>query len=347
MSDHNDRMYELEYPSPEVSGNSQSGPTLIVALQGYADAGHAVEASASHLLDALDHRLIASFNNDELIDYRSRRPVVVIENNEVISMDDLSLGLHVVRDNENKPFLVLAGPEPDLRWGDFSHAVADLADKFGVENTICLYAAPMMVPHTRPTVVTAHGNSADRLKGKVALDARLTVPGSAALKLEMLLKEQGKNVSGYTVHVPNYVAASSYPAATLKLLESIADSADLALPLLALERDAEKVHRQLMEQTSDSSEIQAVVTSLEQRYDEELERYYSQKAQTALPSDSEVPSGDELGAEFEKFLADLDSNSESDTSEDHEEETNESDNDGSDLGGSDANSTDFGEASES
>ena len=315
MSDNNDRMYELEYPSPEVSGQTAGGPTLIVALQGYADAGHAVESSSSHLMDALDHRLIASFNNDELIDYRSRRPVVVIEHNEVTSMDELNLGLHVVRDNDNKPFLMLSGPEPDLRWGDFSNAVVDLVEKFGVENTICLYAAPMTVPHTRPTVVTTHGNSTDRLKDQVSLDTRMTVPGSASLMLEKLLKDKGKNVSGYTVHVPHYVSASPYPAATLKLLQSIADSADLNLPLLALERDAEKVHRQLMEQTEESSEIQRVVDALEQQYDSELERYRNRHPQAVMPGESELPSGDEIGAEFEKFLADLDDQGGSDHKE--------------------------------
>lgn len=318
MSDNNDRMYELEYPSPEVSGSNAEGPTLIVALQGYADAGHAVEASSSHMLAALDHRLIASFNNDELIDYRSRRPAVVIEHNEVTEIDPLNLGLHVVRDTDNKPFLVLAGPEPDLRWGAFSNAVADLADKFGVENTICLYAAPMTVPHTRPTVVSTHGSSAHRLKDQFTMDTRLTVPGSASLMLEKVLAERGKNVAGYTVHVPHYVAASAYPAATLKLLQSISESANLNLPLMAIERDAEKVHRQLMDQTAESAEIQHVVGALEQQYDEELERYRDRHPQAVMPGESDLPSGDEIGAEFEKFLAGLDDNggsTESDSAE--------------------------------
>ncbi|MBD8030249.1 PAC2 family protein [Corynebacterium gallinarum] len=306
MSDNKESMYELEYPSPEVNGGGSEGPTLVVALQGYADAGHAVEASASHLMAALDHRLIASFNNDELIDYRSRRPTVVIDNNEVTEMDELQLGLHVVRDSDNKPFLVLSGPEPDLRWGAFTEAVSDLVDKFGVDQTICLYAAPMTVPHTRPTVVSAHGNCAELLKSRFSIDARISVPGSASLKLEKLLHTRGKNVAGYTVHVPHYVAASPYPAATLKLLQAVAETAELNLPLLSIERDAEKVQRQLTEQTSDSMEIQHVVGALERQYDEELERYREKNPQAVLPGETPVPSGDEIGAEFERFLANLD-----------------------------------------
>lgn len=304
MSDRQERMYELEYPSPEVSDISDT-TTLVVALQGYADAGHAVDASSSHLLAALDSRIIASFNTDELVDYRSRRPAVTIDHNEVTEMDELQLGLHVVKDSDEKPFLLLSGPEPDLRWGAFSNAVADLVEKFGVDQTICLYAAPMAVPHTRPMVVSAHGNSPDLVASQFSLDARVTVPGSAALQLERLLNKQGRNVGGYTVHVPHYVAASPYPAAALKLLESVADTAGLNLPLLSLERDAERVARQLAEQTGDSTEIQTVVLALEQQYDEELERYQKKHPQAVLPGE-ELPSGEEIGAEFEKFLATLD-----------------------------------------
>ena len=158
MSQEQPRMYELEYPSPDMSASDTEGPTLIVALQGYADAGQAIDASAQHILAALEHGLVASFNNDELVDYRSRRPTVVLDHNRIADVDPLEIGLHVVRDNAGKPFLLLTGPEPDMRWSAFTKAVADLAERFGVSQTLCLYSAPMAVPHTRPLVVTAHGN---------------------------------------------------------------------------------------------------------------------------------------------------------------------------------------------
>ena len=79
MEDNNRKMYELEFPVPAVSQPGKEGPTMVVALQGYADAGHAVDQSSSYLLAALDHRPVASFNNDEFIDYRSRRPMTTID----------------------------------------------------------------------------------------------------------------------------------------------------------------------------------------------------------------------------------------------------------------------------
>ncbi|AZA11585.1 PAC2 family protein [Corynebacterium gerontici] len=309
MQDGNNRMYELEFPAPDVRGNAQDGPTLIVALDGYADAGMAVDASAEHLLNALDHRMVASFNSDELIDYRSRRPAVVIENDSIASAQDLNLEMQVLKDANGKPFLLLSGPEPDLRWNAFTEAVGDLVKRFGVQKTICLYAAPMTVPHTRPLVVSAHGNDPELVADNFHLDSRITVPGSAALQLERLLHEQGRAVAGFTAHVPHYLSASPYPQATLSLLETIASSTGLRFPLGSLEQDARKVAAQVEEQVAGSREIEAVVSQLEQQYDEELERYREANPQAVLPGEGRIPSSEELGAEFEQFLAHLDDRS--------------------------------------
>ncbi|AKK08970.1 PAC2 family protein [Corynebacterium testudinoris] len=306
MQDNERGMYELEYPTPEMGAGAKNGPTLIVALQGYADAGHAVEASADHLLAALDSRPVASFNNDELIDYRSRRPAVTMDHHRITDIEDISLGMRVVKDNAGTPFLLLSGPEPDLRWEAFTEAVADLAEKFGVEQTICLYSAPMAVPHTRPLVVSGHGNSPALMGGMFTYDSKLVMPGSASMMIERALHKRGRNVGGYTAHVPHYLAASSYPEATRELLTSVAQAADLEFPLGSLTHDMERVAAQLGEQIEDSAEIQHVVRQLEHQFDEELENYRSRNPQAMLPSERDMPTGDEIGEEFERFLATLD-----------------------------------------
>lgn len=300
-------MYELEYPAPVIKDDSAegNGPTMIVAMNGYADAGMSVEASANHLKAALNNRQLASFNNDELIDYRSRRPAVTISNDRTSDIESTELGIKVLRDNAGKSFLLLSGPEPDMRWEAFSKAVVNLVEKFDVKNTIMLYAAPMPVPHTRPTVVTAHGNSQELTGRMVKMDSTIIVPGSAALFLEKALDDKGRNVAGYTVHVPHYLASSSYPQGTYHLLSSIATAAGLNIPLGSLEADIERMNNQLQEQVMDSEEITGVVHQLEQQYDEYIERYRSAHPQAIMPGEEAVPSADELGEEFQAFLAQL------------------------------------------
>ncbi|MDY3127918.1 MAG: PAC2 family protein [Corynebacterium sp.] len=301
MQEQNRPMYEMEYPAPAVNQR----PTLVVALEGYADAGFAVESSANHLKAALESRPLATFNTDELIDYRSRRPAATLETDSTVEMESMDLDIRVMKDISDKPFLLLSGPEPDLRWKAFTQAVTDLVKRFDVENTICLYAAPMPVPHTRPMVVTAHGNSKDLIGHMVHMDQKLIVPGSAQLMLEKVLAQAGRNVAGYTAHVPHYLASSSYPQATFELLDAIASAVGLDLPLKVLEKDMERVNNQVTEQVSDSEEVLGVVHALEQQYDAYIERYRQEHPQAIMPGEKDVPSGEEIGAEFQQFLAKL------------------------------------------
>ena len=305
MTDNERHMYELEYPAPAVGGGP-AGPTLIVAMQGYADAGHAVEGAAEHLKAALESRTVATFSNDELIDYRSRRPIVTMAHSEITGMEDLQLDIRVLRDTNGTSFLLLSGPEPDLRWEAFSDAVAGLADRFNVDKTICLYSAPMGAPHTRPLVVSAHGNDRELVGTMYTFDGMVTVPGSAAIMIERVLHKRGHKVAGYTAHVPHYVSASPYPAATHQLLQSVSDASGLQFPLRSVEHDMQRVSRQLAEQTAASQEISQVVAALEQHYDAEMEEYRNRHPNAMMPGESQMPTGDEISEAFENFLSAID-----------------------------------------
>ena len=300
--DEGHEMYEMQFPAPDV-GPKNGGLTMVVALQGYADAGLAVAGSAGHLIDALDHRPLVNFNNDELVDYRSRRPAVTMVGDAVADSAELELSLQVVRDNAGKPFLLLSGPEPDLRWDAFSQAVADLVERFDVRRTVSLYSAPMTVPHTRPLGIIAHGNDRELLAGHRTWGQRVTVPGAASLRIELELNRRGRTTCGFTAQVPHYVAASDYPLAALRLLEAVADAGDLEFPLTALERESDKVAELLAEQARESEEVAGIVRMLEHQHDEEERRRSTLESNPLVRADGSMPSADELGAEFERFLA--------------------------------------------
>lgn len=297
------RMYDMEFPAPEVRP-AEGRLTMVVALQGYADAGMAVGGSAEHLVGALEHRTVVSFHNDELIDYRSRRPAVTMAGDEIAAMKELSLTLQVLRDDSGKPFLLLSGPEPDFRWDGFSEAVADLAERYDVGRTVSLYAAPMTVPHTRPLGLICHGNDPEVLARNRTWGQRVTVPGAASLRLELELSRRGRSSCGFTAQVPHYIAQSEYPEAILTLLRAVADTGGLDLPLAALEREAGRVRGMLDEQVRDSAEVARIVELLEQQYDEEARRRELLESSPLVRPDGSTPTADELGAEFERFLAD-------------------------------------------
>ena len=295
-----DRMYELEFPAPTLSSSDGRGPVLIHALEGFSDAGHAVRLAAEHLKESLESELVASFAIDDLLDYRSRRPMMTFKTDHFTDYDEPDLNLYALRDSLGTPFLLLAGLEPDLQWERFVIAVRLLAERLGVRRTIGLGAIPMAVPHTRPVTLTAHSSDRSLIADHQPWVGEVQVPSSASNLLEFRMAQHGHEAVGYTAHVPHYLSQTGYPAAAEALLEQAAKSAALQLPLRALTEAAETVRAKVDEQVEASPEIAQVVDALERQYDAFLA---AQENRSLLARDEDLPSGDELGAEFERFLA--------------------------------------------
>jgi predicted ATP-grasp superfamily ATP-dependent carboligase len=295
-----DRMYELEVPAPQLASTDGRGPVLIHALEGFSDAGHAVRLAAEHLKSSMDTELVASFAIDDLLDYRSRRPTMTFKTDHFTHYEDPQLSLYALRDSLGTPFLLLAGLEPDLQWERFVTAVRLLAERLGVRRTIGLGAIPMAVPHTRPVSMTAHSNNRDLIADHQPWVGEVQVPGSVSNLLEFRMAQHGHEAVGFTVHIPHYLAQTDYPAAAEALLEQVAESASLQFPLTALHEAAAAVRSKIDEQVEASDEVAQVVGALERQYDAFVA---AQENRSLLARDEDLPSGEELGAEFERFLA--------------------------------------------
>jgi predicted ATP-grasp superfamily ATP-dependent carboligase len=293
-------MYELEFPAPQLSSPDGRGPVLVHALEGFSDAGHAIRLAAAHLKNSLDTELVASFAIDELLDYRSRRPLMTFKTDHFTHYEDPELSLYALHDSVGTPFLLLAGMEPDLKWERFVTAVRLLAERLGVRQTIGLGTIPMAVPHTRPITMTAHSNNRELIADFTPWIAEVQVPGSASNLLEYRMAQHGHEVVGFTVHVPHYLAQTDYPAAAQALLEQVAKAAALEFPLTALTEAAVDIRAKIDEQVESSAEVAQVVAALERQYDAFIA---AQENRSLLTRDGDLPSGDELGAEFERFLA--------------------------------------------
>ncbi|BBY96988.1 proteasome assembly chaperone family protein [Mycolicibacterium fallax] len=293
-------MYELEFPGPQLGSADGRGPVLIHALEGFTDAGHAAKLAAAHLKASLESELVASFAIDELLDYRSRRPVMTFKTDHFTDYDNPQLSLYALRDSLGTPFLLLSGLEPDLKWERFVTAVRLLAEHLGVRLTVGLGSIPMAVPHTRPVTLTAHSNNRELISEHIPWVGEVQVPGSAANLLEYRMAQHGHEVIGFTAHVPHYLAQSNFPPAAVTLLEQVCAAAGLALPMAELAAQGAEITTKIAEQVAENPEIASVVTALESQYDAFVS---AQENRSLLARDEDLPSGDELGAQFEQFLA--------------------------------------------
>jgi hypothetical protein len=288
-------LYELADDLPALDS-----PVLIQALTGFVDAGSAIQLSRDTLLEHLDGRVLATFDLDQLLDYRSRRPPMIFVEDHWDSYDQPTLALHLLHDQLGTPFLLLAGPEPDLQWERFIAAVTSLLEKFGASVTIGLNAIPMAVPHTRPVGVTAHATDQRLLGDRESWLQRVQVPASVGNLLEFRLGESGHDALGFAAHVPHYLAQTTYPQASETLLDSVSSSTGLALPTGPLREAAKLVRNEVDKQVADDEQAGRLVVSLEEQYD----AFVRGRAGNLLADDpGPLPTAEELGAELERFLA--------------------------------------------
>ena len=287
---------------PELDGQS---PVLLHALEGFLDAGHAGALAVTHLLGDDPGRVVASFEVDEFFDYRARRPPLTFAEDHYEGYEAPRLVVRLQEDAAGTPYLLLHGPEPDTHWEAFSRAVASVVERFSVRLVVGIGSVPMAVPHTRPVTLTNHANNRELLVQSNPWGGEIRVPSSAQSLLEIRLGEAGHDACGFVAHIPHYVAQLDYPHASAALLESVGGVTDLVWDLEPLRVAGEKRLGEIVQQIEDSAEVREVVTGLEQQYDA-YHRAAADPAANLLAESRDLPSGEELGAEFERFLAGLD-----------------------------------------
>jgi len=248
--------------------------------------------------------VVATFEVDEFHDYRARRPAMSFVRDHYEQYDAPRLVVRLLGDDAGTPYLLMHGPEPDNKWEAFAATVRHVVERLGVSRVIGLGAVPMAVPHTRPIAITHHANNPELLAADSPWRGELRIPSSAQSLLELRLGETGHDATGFVAHIPHYLAQLDYPEASVSLLEHVERSGSIAVDLTTLRTAARERDEEIATYLSANSEVLEVVQALEQQYDAFARA--EQEGNSLLAENEPIPTGEEIGRQFEQFLAGLD-----------------------------------------
>lgn len=269
-------------------------PVLVVNLDGWIDAGQAAGTAMSTLRELVDPRLVATFDGDELLDHRARRPVLRIEHGVDRELRWPEIRLEAGTAAGGRAVLLLSGPEPDMRWHRFTGEVVSLASRLGVRMVVGLGAFPAPVPHTRPVRLAATSTDAS-LAGQIGVvPAVIEVPAGAQGVLEHAFGRAGVPAVGLWARVPHYASALPYPAGAAALLDRLGPLVDVEVDTANLHAAAAVTAKHIDQLIAGSDDHAALVRQLELSHDEE--------EGLAATQFGDLPSGDEIAAELERFL---------------------------------------------
>jgi proteasome assembly chaperone (PAC2) family protein len=272
--------------------NKLERPLLVLGCEGWIDAGFGGISATNRLLADTPTEVLATFDTDLLLDQRARRPIMRIENGVNVGLTWPEITLRWGANRSGRSLLVLSGPEPDLRWRQFTSEVVALGRQLGVELVIGMGAFPAPVPHTRPVRLSATATTPELARAVGFLPATIEVPAGIHASLERGFADAGVAAVGLWAQVPHYTAAMPYPAASAALLDKLAEMGGFTIDSSALHAAAEQTFAQIEQLIANSDEHLAMVRQLERQLDQA----------PAGGGLGPIPSGDELAAELERFL---------------------------------------------
>src|SRR5699024_7822224 len=142
-----------------------------------------------------------TFDIDQLLDYRARRPQLRFDGRRFSDYEAPALELHLVKDQMQRPFLLLIRPEPGYQWDRFVAAVMLLVEQLDGGLFSFGDALPLPVPRTRPLGVSTLGTAEELIAGLTTWAPKGRIASGVAQLLELRAGGAGHRASGYTLFV--------------------------------------------------------------------------------------------------------------------------------------------------
>ena len=266
-------------------------PILVAAFEGWFDAGESATAAVEWLQTRYDAPLVASIPAEEYFDFTQRRPEVRLDDDgdRMILWPDNDVHAANV-DGHDHDLLLLGGVEPHLRWNAFCDSVLEVVHDCHCALVVTLGAMVAGVPHTRPATVT--GSTTNReLAGRLGL-GQPTYQGPTGIvgTLHQRLHVADVPTVSLRVGIPHYVAGPPNPKGTMALLQHLEHVTGFRTGWADLEPAVSEWEQRVNAAVADDDDVLEYVRQLEDEVDRRIER--------------DLPSGDDLAAEFERFLRD-------------------------------------------
>jgi proteasome assembly chaperone (PAC2) family protein len=269
-------------------------PVLVAGFEGWNDAADASSTAATWLTQhEASATRVATIDPEEHFDFQARRPHVQLVGGVTRELRWPENVFFTVR-REERDLIVLRGIEPSYRWRSFCTAVLDVARTTNCELVVTLGALLADVPHTRTARITGTSTDEDLVQRLGLASSRYEGPTGIVGVLHDACRAASVPSVSLWAPVPHYLAAPPNPPATLALLQRVAALVGLELDLRRLERTAEAWREKVDEVTAADEDVRGYVETLEERYDAEQGSDDSWGAN--------LPTGDELATEVERFL---------------------------------------------
>jgi hypothetical protein len=267
---------------------SLTDPVVVVAFEGWNDAGDAATGAVEHLELIWDATPLAALDPEDYYDFQVNRPTVSLIGGVSRRIEWPTTRISVARPaGSDRDVVLIRGIEPNMRWRGFCEELIAILRELDVSIVVALGALLADTPHTRPTPVTGTAYDADSARTYGLETSRYEGPTGILGVFQDACVQAGLPAISFWAAVPHYVSQPPSPRATVALLHRVEEVLELPVPLGALPEQAEDWVKTVDEMAAEDSEVVEYVRSLEER---------------ATEVDLSQANGDQIAREFERYL---------------------------------------------
>jgi len=268
-------------------------PTFVCAFKGWNDGAESASLALGYLAGQWNAERIGTIDPEEFFDFQVSRPTVRLVQGRTREIEwPETVISKAVPPSGDHDIVLLLGLEPNLRWRTFCETIIGLAKEVGADRIVTLGALLADVPHTRPVQITGIASDPELVERYSFGDTRYEGPTGVVAVLHDCCANAGLESVSLWAPVPHYVAAVASPKAALALIEQFKSVTGLPVDTAELVEATTEYERRLDEAVEREPEVKQLVEKLEQQIDE---------AETTL---GDIPSGDSIAREFQRYLRD-------------------------------------------
>jgi proteasome assembly chaperone (PAC2) family protein len=277
-------------------------PALVCAFQGWNDGGEAASSAARYLMERWEAVSFGRIDAEEFYDFQVNRPVVRLENG-VSRVIDWPHPTFAAASPAGRDVVFLTAPEPSVRWRSFTQAVLDAGSALGADMLVTLGGFLTDVPHGRDVPVVGSARDEAEAQRLGLSHSRYEGPTGILGVLHEAANRAGLTSISLWAAVPHYLPVAPNPKAALALVQRLTAILHTEVELASLQQAAREWEDSVGRLLEENSELGAYVEQLEQAVD---------SGDTEIRITEDIPSGDAIAAELERFLRENETGDETD-----------------------------------
>lgn len=240
-------------------------PTLVLAFEGWNDAGDAASTAARYVADAISAAPLAEIDPECFFDFTVRRPSVEMDESGVRRIVWPTAEFLYGSADHRREIVVGLAIEPHLRWRAYVDLVAELVASLGVTRVVLLGAFLADVLYSRPVGVTGFSTPPTLLDRLGVAGSGYEGPTGIVGVLAERLARDGLEVLSLWAALPHYISAQPNPRGALALLQVLQRALDLKLDPAPLERMAAEFEERISALVAADPELSEYVRQLKRR----------------------------------------------------------------------------------